>query len=204
MNFVDSHYPISWFTDCVTVSDLRRALHTGFHNTLAILEKEQVAVYRLPFGQRCRYLIKRDAARGLILRHGSDAARKRRLARSAARKKGTPLWAACPHCGQQTRQWRNGQNTAGNREVKCGHCKRCYTITIGKRPPLQSTCPHCSSAARQWRQQLTSVGNLTIRCGHCRGHYTLSGNPDASLVLPNAAPVQGERTVVPRQMPELW
>jgi hypothetical protein len=174
---IDSHHPLFWFDDCMNLSELRRALHTGFCNTLKILEDEGIAVYRLRFGTRHRYFIRRDAARPLVNRYGSESARKRRLSRSAAKPKGTPLWMACPYCKQKGKQWRSGLNTAGRREAKCGHCKRFYTI--GKRPPLQSTCIHCGETTRQLRQQLTSAGNLTIRCGHCRRHYTVQGNPDA-------------------------
>jgi hypothetical protein len=184
---IDSHHPLFFFDDCINLSDLRRQLHTGFYNTLKILEDEGIAVYRLAFGLRHRYYIRRDAARPIILHYGSEAARKRRLSRSAAKPKGTPLWMACPHCGQKGKQWRSGLNTAGNREAKCGHCKRFYTI--GKRPPLTSTCVHCGETTRQWRQQVTSAGNQTIRCGHCKRHYTMKGDPDAELAAAQAVVV---------------
>jgi transposase-like protein len=175
---VDSPHPPFWFSDCIGLSELRRALHTGYSETLRILDADEAPVYRLHYGQRFRYFIGREHALTLIRRYGSESARKRRHAQSAARPKGVPLWTACPHCGRKGSQWRSGVNTAGNREVKCGHCKRFYTINKGKRPPLQSTCIHCKAETRQWRQQVTSAGNLTIRCGHCRRHYTVKGNPE--------------------------
>jgi hypothetical protein len=195
--FIDSHHPPFWYTDCITLSEVRRALHTGYHNTLKILEDEGIHVYRVPFGTRSRYFVNRDDVRALTIRHGSKIARDRRLARSAARTKGIPLAGRCPHCEKQGRQWRSGLNSAGKREVKCGHCKRFYTI--GKRPPIQSTCVHCGGAARQWRQQVTSAGNLTIRCGLCKRHYTVKGNPDRA-----AAPQESVSTwrPLPRPSPD--
>ena len=148
---VDSHHPSFWYDDHVTLSALRRALHTGYQSTLRILETEGIHVLRLPSGTRFRYLIRRDDARRLTLMHGSDSARARRSLRSAARSNLTPLAGRCPHCRRVGKQWRSGLNTAGNREVKCGHCKRFYTITFGKRPPLESVPPRPGAAGRAGR-----------------------------------------------------
>lgn len=196
--FIDSHHPFVWRHDWMTVSDLRLAIHAGYHTTLRILEKEGIFVHRRPFGTRQRHYVDRSDARLVINMHGSEAARARRMAQAAARKKGVPLWMPCPHCGKKGRQWRSGRNTAGNREARCGHCNRSYTIRFGARPPLASTCVHCGETTHQWRMQLTSLGNLTIRCGHCRRHYTMKGNPDPVVVKPR---VQG---VIPRPYRIEW
>lgn len=40
-----------------------------------------------------------------------------------------PLVSKCPGCGETTRQLRcGGVNSAGNRQVRCGHCKTNYTL----------------------------------------------------------------------------
>jgi len=195
---IDSKRPAFWYDNHVTLSALCRSLHTGYHNTLRILETEGIHVIRIPFGTRFRYLIRREDARRLTIMHGSEFARARRSRRSAARTNLIPLAGRCPHCGQMEKQWRNGLNSAGHREVKCGHCKRFYTITFGKRPPLESVCVHCGADTRQWRQQLTSAGNLTIRCGHCRRHYTIQGNRE-STPTPRKSPLSH-----PRPEPFAW
>ena len=176
---IDSHHPLFWYDDHLTLSELRRALHTTYRETLRILEMDSAPVYRLAYGTRFRYFVKREEARRLARIHGSESARNRRQRRSASRTCLNPLPGRCPRCGEKGKQWRNGLNTAGNREVKCGHCKRFYTITFNKRPPLESVCTHCGANTRQNRMQLTSAGNQTIRCGHCRKHYTIKGSPES-------------------------
>jgi hypothetical protein len=171
-----------WFAECVTLKEVCRRLHSGFHTTLALLNAERITVYRIPFGTRHRYFIDPEQARGFIERHGSRTARYFRAERSAVKPKGAPLSGACPHCQMEGRQWRSGLNTAGNREVKCGHCQHYYTVGKGKRGPVVSTCPHCAESTRQWRKNVTSAGNLTLLCGHCRKHYTVKGIPDAAVV----------------------
>ena len=161
---------------------------TSYHQTLRILEADPARVVRLAYGGRFRYLVPRADAARLARIHGSESARARRAKRSVSRTNLTPLAGQGPHCGEKGKQWRNGLNTAGRREVKCGHCKRFYTITFGKRAPLESACAHCGGRAKQWRMQLTSAGNQTIRCGHCKRHYTIPGNPDAPLNAPNPPP----------------
>jgi hypothetical protein len=180
---VDSRHPLFGYDDHVTLSDVRRAIRASYEETLRILEADSARVVRLAYGSRFRYLLPRADAARLARIHGSEAARARRAGRSVSRTKFLPLAGRCPHCDRTGKQWRNGLNSAGNREVKCGHCRRFYTIAFGKRPPLESACVRCGADTRQNRMQLTSAGNQTVRCAHCRKHYTI---PAAPVSVPTA------------------
>ena len=76
---VDGRPNAHWLPECMSLSELKRALHTSYRNVLRILEAEGIRVYRFPYGQRRRHYVFRDDARCIILRHGSESARQRAM-----------------------------------------------------------------------------------------------------------------------------
>src|SRR5437867_11073540 len=77
---IDSPRPIFFcIEDCINLSKLRRDLHTSYQNALKILVAEGITIYRHWRGQRHSCYVNRIHARQLILKHGSEYARKRRM-----------------------------------------------------------------------------------------------------------------------------
>lgn len=178
MPVIESQHPRQWIAaDHVSVSELTVMLRMGYKDVLRTLVRDDVTVYRFPFGRTCCHYVSQDTAERLRLKYGNKVARAQRQARIPAKPKGEPLALRCPRCGREGKQWRHGRSTTGMLRVMCGHCKADYTM--GSRPPLQSTCPHCGATRHQRRQNPNAAGNLRVLCAECGGRYVLDGNPDA-------------------------
>src|SRR5262249_23664341 len=88
------------------------------------------------------------------------------------------LHGLCPHCGTSGVMWRGRLTSAGNRVVRCSHCKQDHTRSSTRPDRLEATCPACGQTTRQCRAGITTAGNRAVPCAHCGKNYILKGNPD--------------------------
>jgi hypothetical protein len=160
---------------------LQEWLHIGPPQLRRLLTDEDTVVFSVMTRTgRCFSYLWWGDAEDQWGRHGSDAARAARLARSPFQRKLPPLVQTCPHCFDTEKQRRGGRNAKGYPRVVCGNCGRQWLI--GRRPPLVAQCPRCGERSRQLRSGgVSTAGNREALCGYCRKHYMLDGDPDEEL-----------------------